>query len=61
MDSHLSRRNFVGGALVAGAGIVAGTALSACSGSTGGNKDTTGIKWDKEADIVIVGGGAAGL
>ena len=61
MDSHLSRRNFVGGALVAGAGIVAGTALSACSGSAGGNKDTTGIKWDKEADIVIVGGGAAGL
>ena len=24
-------------------------------------QDTTGIKWDKEADVVIVGGGAAGL
>lgn len=61
MEHHLSRRNFVSGVAAAGAGILGAAALSGCAGNTRTKKDTTGIKWDKEADVVIVGGGAAGL
>lgn len=60
MESSLSRRNFIGGALAAGAGAAA-VALAGCAGRGSVKKDTTGIAWDKEADVVIVGGGAAGL
>lgn len=61
MENALSRRNFIGGALIAGAGMVGAAALSGCAGKAYAKQDTTGIKWDKEADVVIVGGGAAGL
>ena len=59
MENSLSRRNFIGGALMAGAGLAGATALAGCSGNGAVKKDTTGIKWDKEADVVIVGAGAA--
>ena len=61
MENSLSRRNFIGGALMAGAGLAGAAALTGCSGKGAAKKDTTGIKWDKEADVVIVGAGAAGL
>ena len=41
--------------------MVGAAALSGCAGKAYAKQDTTGIKWDKEADVVIVGGGAAGL
>ena len=61
MENSLSRRSFIGSALVAGAGMVGAAALPGCSSKPSAKKDTTGIKWDKEADVVIVGAGAAGL
>ena len=60
MENALSRRNFIGGALIAGAGMVGAAALSGCAGKAYAKQDTTGIKWDKEADVVIVGGGVTG-
>lgn len=65
----LSRRSFIGAAALAGMGAAAG--LTACapkasggdSGAAGGGSDAEGIPttWDKEADIVVLGGGVAGL
>lgn len=63
---QVSRRNFMKGALVAGAATAA-MGLAACSPSSpsdAGNLADTGsassVDWDQEADIVIVGGGTGG-
>ncbi|WP_195666382.1 FAD-dependent oxidoreductase [Eggerthella lenta] len=62
----LSRRSFLRGALVAGASLGAVGLVSGCSpqdanGSNSPEQVSTGdIRWDKEADVVIVGFGAAG-
>lgn len=63
---QVSRRNFMKGALVAGAATAA-MGLAACSpnspSDTGNLADTgsaSSVDWDQEADIVIVGGGTGG-
>lgn len=54
---ELNRRDFlVGSAAAAAAVVVTGAAGCSSSGSA-----TDGIKWDHEADMIAVGGGAAGL
>lgn len=57
MAEGMERRQFLRTAAIAGA-AAAGVGLLGCSSSGGG--DTT-YKWDKEADVVIVGGGGTGL
>ena len=65
-DRELSRRSFLKGTVLAGAGVGAMGALAACAPS--GAKDdlaSTGVAadsvtWDKETDIVVVGFGGAG-
>ena len=42
MENALSRRNFIGGALIAGAGMVGAAALSGCAGKAYAKQDTTG-------------------
>ncbi len=65
MGQELSRRNFISGALLAGMGLAGAGVLTACSGNGGEAKqeggDNSGITWDKEADVVILGSGAAGM
>lgn len=65
MGQELSRRNFIGGALLAGMGLAGAGVLTACSGNGGEAKseaaDTSGITWDKEADVVVLGSGAGGM
>jgi fumarate reductase flavoprotein subunit len=61
---ELSRRSFLGGATVGTLGVA--VALAGCSPQqVGANNDglstSTSINWDKEAEIVIVGGGGTGL
>ena len=57
---QVSRRNFMKGALVAGAATAA-MGLAACSPSSPSDTGSaSSVDWDQEADIVIVGGGTGG-
>ena len=52
MENNMSRRGFVAGAAgLAGASTMTATAWA---------EDSSGISWDYDADVVIVGGGASG-
>jgi fumarate reductase flavoprotein subunit len=59
--SRVSRRDFVKGAAV-GAGALAGASALASCAPTATPSGGAGLpeKWDKEADVVVVGGGGAG-
>lgn len=61
--STLSRRGFVGAASLAGAGVVTGLgAARARAGEPGGRVCANAPEsWDVEADVLVVGMGAAGL
>lgn len=58
MTAELSRRNFVTGTAVAG---IAAALAAGANVSTKPVLADENTKWDDEADLVIVGGGAAGL
>ena len=55
-SGSLSRRNFIKGGALLGAGALGAATFSACS--TGGGSDS--VSWDKETDVLIVGSGFAG-
>jgi fumarate reductase flavoprotein subunit len=60
---ELSRRGFLGGSLIAGIGL-AGAGLAGCSSAPSAGGDAGAelpTSWDREADVVVLGGGAAGL
>lgn len=63
MEERVSRRAFVGGAALMAGAAMAG--LAGCSSSKGQSAAAVpaGVpeSWDKEADVVVVGCGAAGL
>lgn len=52
----LSRRSFLKGGALLGAGIVGAASIAACS--SGANLDS--ISWDTETDVLVVGSGFAG-
>ncbi|MDH4207753.1 MAG: FAD-dependent oxidoreductase, partial [Anaerolineae bacterium] len=57
----VSRRDFVKGAAV-GAGLLSGAgALASCGTAAAPTVPGIPAKWDKEADVVIVGGGGTGI
>lgn len=57
-----SRRNFIKGAAAGAVGMATFGILSACSQEAKpAAAPTEGPKWDKEADVVIVGAGGSGL
>ena len=56
---ELSRRDVLKGAVAAGAGAATASVLGPLAASRSGA--TAGLKWDKTADVVVVGAGAAGL
>lgn len=56
----LSRRGFMKGAALVGAGII-GASVTGCAQVSTPATPQEQIKWDKEAEIVILGTGAAGL
>lgn len=63
--SRISRRGFLGGALLTGAGIAAAGIAGCTNQPAAGNNSAAASSipqtWDKEADVVVLGGGAAGL
>lgn len=59
MEDRIDRRSFLKGVTYTGVALASTTLLQACSSTNAGG--TSSIKWDKEADIVIVGGGGTGL
>lgn len=65
-EEGVSRRQFMKGIAVVGAGALA-TGLVACDtgtdeGTDGSNDEgTTGITWDRETDVLVIGTGFAGL
>jgi succinate dehydrogenase/fumarate reductase flavoprotein subunit len=56
----ITRRGFIKGATVAG-GAIAGVAMLGGTVESQTAPKSAGKKWDREADVVIVGSGAAGL
>ncbi|NSW84259.1 MAG: FAD-dependent oxidoreductase [Syntrophothermus sp.] len=60
LTNKIGRRSFIKGMAVAGVAVAGAGVLTGCrSGSSSGSAVPT--KWDKEADIVIVGGGGTGI
>ncbi|MDH7500440.1 MAG: FAD-binding protein, partial [candidate division NC10 bacterium] len=53
----ITRREFLRNAAVAGAAVAASNLLPRSSASAQGVR----VRWDKEADVVVIGAGAAGL
>lgn len=56
-ENTVSRRGFMKGALAIGGAMAGGALLSGCASSDA----TDSIKWDKEADVVVIGYGGAGV
>lgn len=52
----LSRRSFLKGGALLGAGIIGSASIAACS--SGASQDS--ISWDRETDVLVVGSGFAG-
>lgn len=62
MGKQLSRRKFIGGALVAGTGLAGAGVLSACSGTASASQGPgVPARWDYEAEFVVLGSGCAGM
>ncbi|MPW27027.1 FAD-dependent oxidoreductase [Alkalibaculum sp. M08DMB] len=53
----ISRRDFIKGSVAGAVGVAAMGVLGGCSQSTSSNN----VSWDKEVDVLIVGGGGTGL
>lgn len=58
-EKRISRRGFVGAALVGSMGVAASSFLAGCSAPKTEASKATG-DWTEEADVVVVGGGAGG-
>lgn len=58
----VTRRGFVGAALLGSMGIAASSVLAGCSApaSSGATGGVSAAAWDEETDVVVVGSGAAG-
>ncbi len=63
MEEKIDRRAFLKGMTITGISLAGAGVLQACSPKTAGSATTSGIPttWDKEADVVIVGGGGTGI
>ena len=59
-DNLVSRRGFLKKTAMIGAGLAATGGVVACSPSAASNTAEE-IKWDKEADVVVVGSGTAAM
>lgn len=57
----ISRRDFIKGAAASAVGVATAGVLSACTNNTTTSVETSTMTWDKEADVIIVGGGGTGL
>jgi succinate dehydrogenase/fumarate reductase flavoprotein subunit len=60
-EARVSRREFLKTAAAVGAGAMSVGALSACTSEPATAASGSGITWDQEADIVIIGYGGAGV
>ena len=58
-EKLINRRSFIKGTALTAATVGAATALSGCA-SPSAASDVIPSKWDKEADIVVIGYGGAG-
>lgn len=59
-EKRISRRGFVGAALVGTMGVAASSFLAGCSSPETTEGATTAQTWDEEVDVVVVGTGGAG-
>ena len=60
MPNGVGRREFLKAVGVAGTALAGGTILAGCAGESVG-ASAADIKWDEETDVLVVGGGFAGL
>ena len=59
-EKRISRRGFVGAALVGTMGVAASSFLAGCSSPETTEGATTAQTWDEEVDVAVVGTGGAG-
>jgi fumarate reductase flavoprotein subunit len=59
MEDRLDRRSFIKGVTLTGVALASTGMLQACNPKPSGSSSS--IKWDKEADVVIVGGGGTAV
>lgn len=59
MADKIGRRDFIKGMALAGVAVASGGILAGCASKS--KAGSMPAKWDKEADIVIVGGGGTGI
>lgn len=60
-EKRISRRGFVGAALVGSMGIAASSFLAGCSAPDQQSSETAATTWDEETDVVVIGSGGAGF
>lgn len=60
MGQSVTRRNFLKIGAIGTAAAFGSAALSGCSSDGNGGADIASVKWDHEADVVVVGYGGAG-
>ena len=59
-ERDVTRRNFVGAALMGTMGVAAASLLGGCSAPAPAAQDASDETWNEETDVVVVGSGAGG-
>ncbi len=61
MKKQVSRRDFLKQSALAGVGLAAAGLLGACSSESSEKEESNELQFDKECDVLIIGGGGTGV